>query len=206
MPPIHNSQIQGILANIRSVMKWPPHWQPYFSYTTLFNSIRLTACAKHTTCMQTIGPFLRLSTQLITSPVLPMQDNVLFLFQDLAQILLFQETCLNPPIMWYGVIQIILPRAGLSVLKMCWGLPSEGASSLCRAGVWCVSCMYTLGWSGWVRTQGHIGLHLSRLEGILDSHFLLLTMWESSQVLWTPFSVSWSSSSLSLPQSHPQGC
>ena len=169
---------------------WVPYYSPETSRTLLIGYIPIQ------------NKKFKSGSKLLSSSFLSVHDLV----QDLAQILLFQETCLNPPIMWYGVIQIILPRAGLSVLKMCWGLPSEGASSLCRAGVWCVSCMYTLGWSGWVRTQGHIGLHLSRLEGILDSHFLLLTMWESSQVLWTPFSVSWSSSSLSLPQSHPQGC
>ena len=84
-------------------MKWPPHWQPYFSYTTLFNSIRLPACAKHTTCIQTTGPFLRLSTHLSCLQSCPCRIMCYFYFKTWLKFSSFSEAF---PIAW---IKCIIP-------------------------------------------------------------------------------------------------
>lgn len=99
-----------VLANSKPTVDGPPQWQLYLSYTVLFNSIRCLACAKHTACMQTLVPSLKLSTQPVVFPLLPRQYDVLFLFQDLAPIQQFPWSfpyCLNQNVfylpLWFSI-------------------------------------------------------------------------------------------------------
>lgn len=112
----------------------PSHWQLYLSYAILFNSIRLLACAKHTACMQTLVPLLKLSTQPVMFPLFSRQDDALFLFQDLAQIQQFPwslPSCLNQNVLylplWFSITLCLFPLELIfyPVFRMVFCFPTD---------------------------------------------------------------------------------